>query len=133
MVRKFNEFNESINSVPLITHRMGFSHDENVFSEFIMTKDGSGYVRLNIFLGDGVSGVMEDLSVSEGSRKHGVGLSLVQACEKISRENGCEELILWVEKDSWVRGWYEKLGFVEYELDKDHPSRVWMSKDFTKE
>lgn len=99
---------------------------EYVESLYIFTEDGSGLVRLE---DDSVKGDfwIMDLSVSVGCREEGLGTILMNIAENIALYNDAKKIRLWVEKDKWMRSWYERLGF-KYDGENDELGKITMTK-----
>jgi ribosomal protein S18 acetylase RimI-like enzyme len=90
-----------------IGHKKSTEYGESLY---IFKEDGSGLVRLED--DDDVKGdfwIME-LSVSVGCREEGLGTILMSVAENIALYNDAKKIRLWVEKDKWMRSWYERLG-----------------------
>jgi GNAT superfamily N-acetyltransferase len=94
---------------------------------YIFQKDGKGLVRLEDE--DDVAGVfwIMELSVSKDYREEGLGTKLMKIAEYIAICAGGTKLRLWVEKDKWMRGWYERLGF-EDDGENDELGKITMTK-----
>lgn len=68
---------------------------------------------------------LDGLSVVAGSRKKGIGNSLLARAQERAKAIGATRLSLWTEPQSWMREWYERQGFQVVEEDRD---RVILSK-----
>ena len=107
-----------------IGHKKSTEYGESLY---IFKEDGSGLVRLED--DDSVKGdfwIME-LSVSVGCREEGLGTILMNIAENIALYNDATKLRLWVEKDKWMRSWYERLGFKD-DGENDELGKITMSK-----
>ena len=47
--------------------------------------------------------------------------------ENIALNNDATKIRLWVEKDKWMRSWYERLGF-KYDGENDELGKITMTK-----
>jgi GNAT superfamily N-acetyltransferase len=68
------------------------------------------------------------LSVSESSRKKGIGTELQEIREEIGRKLGASVSSLQVEKGSWMHDWYKRRGYEYLREDDNDNNLVWMSK-----
>lgn len=94
---------------------------------YIFQKDGKGLVRLEEE--DDVAGVfwIMELSVSKEDREDGLGTKLMGIAEDIAVYAGGTKLRLWVVEDSWMRDWYERLGF-EDDGEEPQDGKITMTK-----
>lgn len=107
-----------------IGHKKSTEYGESLY---IFKEDGSGLVRLED--DDDVKGdfwIME-LSVSVGCREEGLGTVLMNIAENIALYNDATKIRLWVEKDKWMRSWYERLGFKD-DGENDELGKITMTK-----
>ena len=107
-----------------IGHKKSTEYGESLY---IFKEDGSGLVRLED--DDDVKGdfwIME-LSVSVGCREEGLGTILMNIAENIALYNDATKIRLWVEKDKWMRSWYERLGFKD-DGENDELGKITMTK-----
>ena len=107
-----------------IGHKKSTEYGESLY---IFKEDGSGLVRLED--DDNVKGdywIME-LSVSVGCREEGLGTILMNIAENIALYNDATKIRLWVEKDKWMRYWYERLGFKD-DGENDELGKITMTK-----
>ena len=107
-----------------IGHKKSTEYGESLY---IFKEDGSGLVRLED--DDNVRGdywIME-LSVSVGCREEGLGTILMNIAENIALYNDATKIRLWVEKDKWMRSWYERLGFKD-DGENDELGKITMTK-----
>jgi GNAT superfamily N-acetyltransferase len=100
--------------------------DEDGTYIWLMSDDGSGHCRVS--KENGVA-YLDFLSVSKSHRKKGIGRKLQEIREAIIQsEWGMNEAYLWVEKGSWMMGWYERRGYVYVDENEHTPNTVWMKK-----
>ena len=107
-----------------IGHKKSTEYGESLY---IFKEDGSGLVRLED--DDNIKGdywIME-LSVSVGCREEGLGTILMNIAENIALYNDATKIRLWVEKDKWMRSWYERLGFKD-DGENDELGKITMTK-----
>lgn len=107
-----------------IGHKKSTEYGESLY---IFKEDGSALVRLED--DDNVKGdfwIME-LSVSVGCREEGLGTILMNIAENIALYNDATKIRLWVEKDKWMRSWYERLGFKD-DGENDELGKITMTK-----
>ena len=78
---------------------------------------------------DDVAGVfwIMELSVSKDYRDEGLGTKLMGIAEVIAVYAGGTKLRLWVVEDSWMRDWYERLGF-EDDGEEPQDGKITMTK-----
>lgn len=108
-----------------IGHKKSTEYGESLY---IFKEDGSGLVRLED--DDSVKGdfwIME-LSVSVGCREEGLGTILMNIAENIALYNDATKIRLWVEKNKWMRSWYERLGFKD-DGENDELGKITMTKN----
>ena len=77
--------------------------------------------------------LLDCLSVNSSLRNKGEGLKLQKLREKIGKSLGFKKSCLWVEKDKWMKDWYERRGYKyhsNYENYEGDPA-IWMKKDLT--
>lgn len=110
------------NGIPFIIHYAKYTKVE---SWYIVAADGSAVGRAVKHRGARTI-LLSDLHVSEAYRLNGIGLALQELREKIGRDRGCTRSCLWVERDSWMRGWYERRGY-QY-LCRYSDDHVWLKK-----
>ena len=107
-----------------IGHKKSTEYGESLY---IFKEDGSALVRLED--DDNVKGdfwIME-LSVSVGCREEGLGTILMNIAENIALYNDATKIRLWVEKNKWMRSWYERLGFKD-DGENDELGKITMTK-----
>ena len=68
-----------------------------------------------------------ELSVSVEYREEGLGTILMNIAENIALNNDATKIRLRVEKDKWMRSWYERLGF-KYDGENDELGKITMTK-----
>ena len=100
-------------------------------SNFTMEKEGRAFCRLYYYDDENTTVYLEGLSVVEEARRQGIGTELFKLMEYFGICLGATISNLWVDKDSWMFGWYSRMG---YEYLKDHEDQencVWMKKSLT--
>lgn len=96
----------------------------------LVTDDGHGLIKLCLDDNSPEDCDLCDLGVHPKSRRKGYARALMQAAESIAKERGCRFLLLWAKKKSWVRRWYERLGFYEEEfIEPPHPTTIVLRKN----
>jgi GNAT superfamily N-acetyltransferase len=98
---------------------------------FLMHKEGNGFIRLYWLTEDISTVCISWLSVDPTKTQQGIGSTLVRICEEIGIILGADECGLWVDKTSWMRKWYERLGF-EFYLEHHEEGYIWMKKNIIK-
>ncbi len=65
----------------------------------------------------GPEGYVSELFVQDFARGHGVGARLLEAVKKEARSRGCQRLLLLNirSRESYMRGFYKKRGWIEWE------------------
>lgn len=115
-----------MNKIELISHS---NNTEDWSYEVIMEKCGKAFVRIYWYHDDKDSIYIDSLSVNEQERKKGIGKFLLHTCEKIAREKNAHMIYLIVEKNSWMRYWYEREDYRPYLNVTSLDSRmIWMEK-----
>jgi N-acetylglutamate synthase-like GNAT family acetyltransferase len=71
--------------------------------------------------------ILRSLYIVDKYRKNGYGRLLVNLVEKYSKELKFEEIMLFVEKDKWMKNWYDKLSYEKTEDKGDE--EIWMKKE----
>lgn len=97
-------------------------------SLMIMEKDGKSYGRMYWYFDDKYSVYLEGLSVSENSRKQGLGTKMQTIRENTGRRLGASLSFLWVEKNSWMHAWYKRRGYIDWRDHEDEKNAIWMRK-----
>lgn len=59
----------------------------------------------------GLGGMIWHVAVHPDYRKRGIAAALLQAAEKLAKQEGIVRLEAWTRDDEWVNQWYEKQGF----------------------
>lgn len=97
---------------------------------YLVTAGGNSMLKMIFDLAD-PPGVVEigEVNTHTEHRNQGHATRLMQEAERIAKERGMRELMLWTKKGSWVQKWYERQGFVV--ADNIRPlsyETVWMNK-----
>ncbi len=75
-------------------------------------------------------GWITSLTVHKSIRSQKVGTMLIAMVEEEARNMGITSIGLGANKSQWVKQWYERLGFSEYEIDEESKGIVVnMKKD----
>ncbi len=99
-------------------------------SVYLVTADGNALVKCVIDDNDKDTCELQDLNVHSDYRTRGFAKALMQEAEQVAKEHGCQFMLLWAEKDKWMRKWYERLGYYEEEfINPVHESTMWMRKN----
>lgn len=61
-------------------------------------------------------------------RKQGNGKRLINRAEEISKLLKAKVIYLQVKEKSWMKEWYERLGYKEFECDDNKDDIIWMKK-----
>lgn len=69
---------------------------------------------------------LANVRVNENVRKNGYGNTILRFVFKYAKENNFENIILKVDKSSWVKSWYERNGFID--LNDADSNYIWMQK-----
>lgn len=59
----------------------------------------------------GLGGMIWHVAVHPDYRKRGIAAALLQAAEKLAKQEGIVRFEAWTRDDEWVNQWYEKQGF----------------------
>ena len=70
--------------------------------------------------------ILTGLNVAESHRMKRIGTALQEAREKFAKDLGFEYVILWTDKNMWMKEWYERRGYKEFDGRKD--KNYWMYK-----
>lgn len=68
------------------------------------------------------------LEVQTEHRIKGIGNKLLSFCETAARDLGVTKTLLWVDKQSWMREWYNRKGYSDLMSHKKHKGCIWMKK-----
>ena len=94
-----------------------YTYDDSnkVFHELYMVDQNKVVGRAKTKNTDSILGmkgmILEILNVDVNHARKGVGNALVKATEKTMKQLGAEFCILYCRKDSWMKEWYERLGY----------------------
>ena len=98
-------------------------------SVHLVMPDGKALVKLVIDKRAKARCEIYDLATHPSAWRKGYARVLMTEAEAVAREKGCEELLLWVERDTWMQKWYGKMGYeVEEFMTPPSEDTVWMSK-----
>jgi len=100
----------------------------------IMEKSGIAFARAYMYDNDKETICLDSLSVNEDHRKQGIGRELQEIRENIGIAMGAKKSFLWVIKNTWMREWYNRRGYVDsvpYKYDRSIKNAIWMAKDLT--
>ena len=88
-----------------------------------------GRIKLEWYSDDVESGYITALYVDKDYRKIGIGGELLKYAEDVAKFKGVDELYLKVEDGTWMKDWYERLGYLfhSYEVYEDD-CWVWLKK-----
>lgn len=94
----------------------------------IMERNAKAYIEMYVFFDDEFSICFRDLSVLSGVRKNGIGTILINKCIACAKRLKITTINLFVKDGSWMRKWYERLGFEYTMVMEEDSSYVWMTK-----
>jgi ribosomal protein S18 acetylase RimI-like enzyme len=98
-------------------------------SVFIMGEFGLAFGNIYWYNDDHVTAYISSLSIEPQVRGRGIGNQLLRSLEIIAAMSGYTKVCLWVDKGTWMHGWYLRHG---YAFLKDHELRnnqVWLIKN----
>lgn len=94
----------------------------------LMEQCGYAFARIYMYKNDDTA-YIESLSVNVEVRHKGFGSQLMKQIEQIAFNTlGVSILGLCVDEESWMHGWYERLGYVDHGWDKGDDCMIWMLK-----
>lgn len=96
---------------------------------YLMERQSRAFARILLPAEDPTYLIFSELSVSPYAREKGIGEFLLQYCIEFAKEKKLKAVWLWVEKDSWMQGWYQRRGFVLQKEKEDQPGSIWMYKN----
>lgn len=73
-----------------------------------------------------------NLSVDANMRNKGIGTQLLSIAEDIADQINIKTIILFVEKNTWMQKWYNRLGYKKLKTFLSEPpleNAIWMKKD----
>lgn len=114
----------------IIHYNNHLADDDGVqmYNAWITEKNGHAFAKAYWFDDDTTTIYLSELSVNEGHRNKGIGLQLQLIREEIGREIGAKYAVLWVDKKSWMRKWYDRRGY-KYFKKRDHDTTtMWLRK-----
>ena len=82
--------------------------------EIFISKPNICLVRFTIYNNIKTTGIISNLFVHNDYRRDRYGRILMDSCIDIAKVMNLKVLSLFVEKDTFVHKWYNKLGFVDY-------------------
>ena len=95
-------------------------------NSFLMHKDGHSMVKIYWLKEEPDRLFFSDLSVYESHRKKGFGKLLLKYHLRVAEDMNLDSF-LWVDKDSWVRKWYERCDYT-YFKDMPEENSVWLHR-----
>jgi N-acetylglutamate synthase-like GNAT family acetyltransferase len=108
-----------------ISHSTDHSWGKSIL---IMEENGNAFARVYWYFDDNLSVCLDWLSVSENSRRNGIGTKLQEIREKLGTELGATTSYLWVEKGTWMHEWYKRRGYEDYKDNEKEKNAIWMQK-----
>lgn len=123
-----NTIEELLNNLPeeYISH---YSPSVESTTIFIMRKDGKAVCKLSWWDNDLTTIYLDWLSIDNSIKRQGIGTYLQELREDIGRKLGATTAFLQVRKDTWMRDWYKRRGYVDY-IDSATDSKfIWMKKE----
>ncbi len=109
----------------LVLHRY---EDEKECRFYFMERRGFGFGVVVSFKDDPSYVVLQELSVHPEFRNNGLGDFIQETRIGMFKDSEVEEVYLWVKKDSWMREWYERKGFIYHSDHQKITDSVWMHK-----
>ena len=100
--------------------------------EYIYIEDDISKICLYRYYDDDTIIYLSNLYVDTNMRNKGIGTRLVSMCENIAENLGINKIILFVEKNSWMQKWYNRLGYKKLKIFSENPpleNAMWMKKD----
>lgn len=73
-----------------------------------------------------------NLSVDANMRNKGIGTQLLSIAEDIADQINIKTIILFVEKNTWMQKWYNRLGYKKLKIFSENPpleNAIWMKKE----
>ena len=111
-----------------IKHIVKHGDVEKTTATHVMRYDGKSYVKVYYFGDDKQTGYFSNLSVDKKVRKRGEGSKLLKLVESMLRKKKFKFACLWVQNKSWVKKWYERIGYEFYATNSKEKNSVWMRK-----
>ena len=96
-------------------------------STFIMEKNGNAMAHCYYYNDCKEVIYLDTLNVSEEYRRQRLGTKLQEIREDIGRSVGAKKSMLFVDKNSWMREWYKRRGYIDEE-ECENPDFIWMEK-----
>lgn len=109
-----------------IAHYITIKSD--VQSIIIMEHTGIAFAKVYWYDDDQITVYLSSLSVNLECRQQGIGLELQLIREEIGRLLKAEYSCLCVDKDSWMKEWYERRGYQFIKEDDDENQFIWLRK-----
>ena len=115
-----------IYALPTITkNHLGININEfDDQTEILIYKSKVCSVKLTIYSDVDTVGFISSLFVDEDYRCKKNGTLLLFVCEAIAKTLNLKILSLYVEKDSFMHRWYNRLGFVDYMTNSSDPNLI---------
>lgn len=106
-----------------------YSKSDWGFSIAVMESHGRSFGRMYAFDDDNKTIYLDMLSVNEDERGLGIGTEMQVLREEIGRVLKFTTVTLWVDKSTWMHGWYKRRGYSYFKEYKKQKNAVWMSKE----
>lgn len=121
-----NSEKEFIYALSIITkNNLGININEfDDQTEILIYKSKVCSVKLTIYSDINTVGIISSLFVDEDYRCNKIGTLLLSVCEAIAKTLNLKILSLFVERDSFMHRWYNRLGFVDYMTNSSDPNLI---------
>lgn len=128
---------EQIQAIIGQNHICHMIEDDPQTSVVVMHVTGNSMVRVSTETIDGEpseGAFIDMLNVIPALRREGCGSWLLQKAESIARDAfKCNRVSLWVDSGSWMKRWYQRMGYETLQSSVNEESRFeMMRKDLTK-
>lgn len=128
---------EQIQAIIGQNHICHISDDGTIKSVVVMHVTGNSIMRVSTEKIDGVEtegAFIDMLNVMPEHRRLNHGTYLLMKAEQIANDVfKCNRISLWVDSGSWMKGWYQRMGYETLESSVNEESRFEiMRKDLTK-
>lgn len=97
-------------------------------NELIEMTIDNGHISLHRYNDNKGEIILTSLFVRK-NRKQGNGRKLMFTAENIAKTLEAKVIYLQVKEKSWIKNWYKRLGYREFECDENKDGLIWMKKE----
>ena len=99
---------------------------------YIEDDDKTFHFALYIYDDDPDALYLSNVYVSEENRRKGFGNLILKIADDIAKNMNVSVIMLKARRNSFVHDWYERNGFVDFQIDSEDDGFIWMKKELNK-